>query len=150
MLLLFLQLLLLVCSSSRAKCKCSCNTWYIYLTISTVMLNPDGDVLLLCEGDFFTITCVTDTGFLLWSLGHSTKSFSNILPVSNTLTKLNNSVTVVLVSSSVDQFTSVATVLEAQSTLNGTVLSCKDNGDDDGAPKVGMKFLIAGMMSRYL
>ena len=91
----------------------------------------------------FTITCVTDTGALLWSLGDSTKTFSNILPISNTLTKLSNSVTVVLVSSSVDQFTSVATVLEAQSTLNGTVLSCRDNGNGDG-PEERKTFLIAG------
>ena len=113
------------------------------LCYSTVTLYPDDDVLSLCEGDFFTITCVTDTGILLWSLGDSTKSFSNILPISNTLTKLSNSVTVVLVSSSVDQFTSVATVLEAQSTLNGTVLSCRDNGDGDGLEE-SKTFLIAG------
>ena len=107
------------------------------------MLYPDGDVLSFCEDDAFAIRCVTDTGLLIWSLGDSTATFSHILHSVGSMINIGNSIIVTLVSSSVDQFTSVATVLEAQSTLNGTVLSCKDNGNG-GASKAGTTFLIAG------
>ena len=110
------------------------------------MLYPDGDVLSLCEGDAFAIRCVTETGLLLWSLGDSAVTFSHILHSVGSTNNLGNSVIVTSVSSSVDQSISVATVLEAQSTLNGTVLSCKDNGSG-GGPKAGTTFLIAGIFN---
>ena len=92
----------------------------------------------------FAIRCVTDTGLLIWSLGGSTVTLSHaILHSVGSTNNLGNSVIVTLVSSSVDQSTSVATVLEAQSTLNGTVLTCKDNGSGGGV-KAGTTFLIAG------
>ena len=116
---------------------------FIEHVISTVTLYPDGDVLSFCEDDAFAITCVTNTGLLVWSSGDSTVTFSHILHSVGSSSKLDNSVTFVLVSSSVSQFTSVATVLEAQSTLNGTVLSCKDNGNEDD-PEESKTFLIAG------
>ena len=119
---------------------------YLFIghVISTlVTLYPDGDVLSFCEGDVFTITCVTDTGVLIWSLNDGAVTYSHILHSVDRTNSFGNSVIVTLVSSSVDQFTSVATVLEAQSTLNGTVLSCKDNGDGDGL-KESKTFLIAG------
>ena len=97
------------------------------------MLYPDSDVLSFCEDDAFAIRCVTDTGLLIWSLA---VTFSHILYSVGSTNILWNSVIVTLVSSSVDQSTSVSTVLEAQSTLNGTVLSCKIN-DSEGAPKAG-------------
>ena len=118
----------------------------MYNVISTVMLYPDGDVLSFCEDDAFVIRCVTNTGLLVWSFGDITATFSHLIH-SSTAVGLGNSVTVVLVSSSANQFTSVATVLKAQSTLNGTVLSCKDNGDDEGGPEARTKFLIAGMFN---
>ena len=99
-----------------------------------------------CEDDAFAIRCVTDTSLLIWSLGDSTVTFFHILHSVGRTYNLGNSVIVTLVSSSVDQFTSVATVLEAQSTLNGTVLSCKDNGIGGGV-KAGTTFLIAGIFN---
>ena len=136
-----------------------CASTVIYCGISPVMLYPDdGDVLTLCGNDVLSITCVANNGQLRWSLDGTDKTFSHILD-SNNPVYLGNSVTVVLVSSSMESSTSVAIVSEAKSTLNNSVLTCSDAGTSTkrktfliaGTPYIGIiviKIVILGAPSK--
>ena len=104
------------------------------------MLYPDGDdVLTLCGNDVLSITCVTDNGTLRWSLQEVTKTFSHLLP-SNIPGNLGDYIFIVLVSSSVESYTSVATVAKVQSNFNNTILTCSD-----GVLTKAKTILIAGV-----
>ena len=86
----------------------------------------------LCVGDNFTLTCVTDTGTLIWNrVGGYTRTFSNELPgIFNQPSSLGDHITVypIIVSSSV--ITSVANITGAPLALNGTVIQCRDGLGD--------------------
>ena len=87
-----------------------------------MVLYPHGSEISLCEGAVLSLTCVSDTGHINWSLGGTSKTFWSV----SSPFALDDSVIVTPVSESAGVFTSVATVVQAPATLNGTVLECSD------------------------
>ena len=79
----------------------------------------------ICAGDNFTLTCVTDTGTLVWQrVGGYTKTFdvnSSVNPA-----PLGDHITVYPTSVSGSVITSVANITRAPLALNGTVIQCRD------------------------
>ena len=98
----------------------------------------DNDVLTLCGNDVYAVRCVTDNGRIIWSYSGATVTFSHL--IHNDPVHLGNSIFVLLVSSSVESYTSVATVTKVQSILNNTILTCSD-----GVLTKAKTFLITGV-----
>ena len=95
------------------------------------MFYPNTSEVNLCAGDKFTLTCVSDTGTLVWNrVGGSTKTFSNALPV-NQPSSLGDHITVYPTNVSSSVITSVANITGAALALNGTVMQCRDNRCDN-------------------
>ena len=83
-----------------------------------VVFYPVRGVVTACEGDTLTLTCVTDTGILYYRLVFIGSKFFKFY---------SSAIAVKLMSVSTSGvFTTVATVIEASPTLNGTVITCKD------------------------
>ena len=98
-----------------------------------VFFYPSTSVVKICAGGNYTLTCVTDTGTLVWRVGYLTKTFSNALP-ENRPSSLGDHITVYATNLSSSVITSVANITGAPVALNGTVIKCKDN--DDSKEKV--------------
>ena len=81
----------------------------------------------LCARDNFTLTCVTDTGTLIWRVGDLTKTYSNT--IANHLSSFGDHITVYPTSVSSSNITSVANITRASLALNGTMMQCRDNND---------------------
>ena len=104
-----------------------------------VSFYPNTSVVEICAEGNFTLTCVTDTGTLVWHrVGNLTlKTFSSVIqdyniPIAN---HLGDHITVYLTNVNDSVITSVANITRAPLALNGTVIQCKDNGDDGSASK---------------
>ena len=107
---------------------------YMYFVIfNSVLFYPNTSSVDLCAGDNFTLTCVTDTGTLVWGVGDSTITFSKALPM-NQPSSLGDHITVYLTNISSSVITSVANITGAPVALNGIVIQCRDN--DDSKEKV--------------
>ena len=89
-----------------------------------------------CAGDNFTLTCVTDTGTLVWHrVGGYTKTYSSATQEHNVPSPLGDHITVYPTNVSGSVITSVANITRASLALNGTVIQCRDSGDDGSASK---------------
>ena len=81
---------------------------------------PNTSEVEICAGDNFTLTCVTDTGTLVWSVGGYTKTYSSVTP--NVPSPLGDHITVYPTNVSGSIITSVANITRAPLALNGTVI----------------------------
>ena len=91
---------------------------------------PNTSVVEICSGDNFTLimTCVTDTGTLVWDrVGGYTKTYTNTIP-NNPLSQLGDHITVYVTRVSGSNITSVANITRASLELNETVIQCRDDG----------------------
>ena len=97
--------------------------------VISVLFYPNTSIVNLCAGGDFTLTCVTDTGTLVWIVGGNTKTFSNAVPV-NQPSPLVDHITVYPTNVSSSVITSVANITGAPLALNGTVIQCRDGVGD--------------------
>ena len=97
--------------------------------VLSVLFYPNTSIVNLCVGGDFTLTCVTDTGTLVWSVGGYSRTYSKALPV-NQPSSFGDHITVHATNVSSSNITSVANITGAPVALNGTVIQCRDNGGD--------------------
>ena len=97
----------------------------------------------ICAGENFTLTCVTDTGTLVWyRVGGSIKTFNVHSSNVATCTPLGDHITVYSTSISGSVITSVANITRAPLALNRTVIQCIDRlWEEMGAQPVGFEKL---------
>ena len=115
-----------------------------YISVS-VFFSPSASVVEICAGGNFTLTCVTDTGILVWHrVGGLTKTFSSV--THNKPSPLGDHITVYPISSFGSVITSVANIKRAPLALNGTVIQCRDHGDD-GSVNNEKTLLVAGKIN---
>ena len=100
----------------------------------SVFFYPNTSVVEICSVDNLTLTCVTDTGTLLWYRGEYNNIFSTVLMVSND-GQLGDYIRVYEINVSGSVITSVANITRAPLALNGTVIQCRDSGDDEASGK---------------
>ena len=95
-----------------------------------MLFYPSTSVVEICSGGNFTLTCVTDTGTLVWHRvgGYIKTYYTNIVELQST--PLGDHITVYPTNVSGSYITSVANITRAPLALNGTVIQCRDNGDD--------------------
>ena len=87
----------------------------------------------ICTGGNFTLTCVTDTGTLVWyRVGGYTQTYSSVIQEHNVPSPLGDHITVHPTNVSGSVITSVANITRAPLALNGTVIRCRDNGNGIG------------------
>ena len=99
----------------------------------------------ICAGGNFTLTCVTDTGTLVWHrVGGYTKTFSSVTQKHNLPSPLGDHITVYLTNVSGSVITSVANITRAPLALHGTVIQCRDSGNDHSAFGKEKTLLVSG------
>ena len=99
-----------------------------------MLFYPNTSVVESCAGGNFTLTCVTDTGTLVWHrVGGYSKTYSSVTP--NIPSSLGDHITVYPTNVSGSVITSVANITRAPLALNGTVIQCRDSGNDLSARK---------------
>ena len=98
-----------------------------------MLFYPNASVVEICAGGNLTLTCVTDTGTLVWHrVGGYTKTFSSVVTPNNPA-QLGDHITVYPTNASDSVITSVANITRAPLALNGTVIQCRDGGNDGTA-----------------
>ena len=95
-----------------------------YVFVVSVMFYPSASAVEICTGDNFTLTCVTDTGTLVWRAGGIVKTFD--VHSSGAPASLGDHIIVYLTTISGSGITSVANITGAPVALNGTVIQCMD------------------------
>ena len=114
--------------------------------VSVLLFYPNTSVVEICAGDNFTLTCVTDTGTLVWyRVGSITKTFVGIFEYHHVPSPLGDHITVCVTSVSGSVITSVANITRAPLALNGTVIQCRDSGDD-GSASIEKTLLVSGKL----
>ena len=109
-----------------------------------VTFYPKTNVVEICAGGNHTLTCVTDTGTLVWyRVGGLTKTYYTSVgdPIP---TQLGDHITVYLTNVNDSVITSVANITRAPLALNGTVIQCSDSGNDHGAFDKEKTLLVSG------
>ena len=97
-----------------------------------MLLYPNASVVEICAGDNLTLTCVTDTGTLVWyRVGGLTKTFSSVIQKLNVANQLGDHITVYLTNVSSSDIKSVANITRAPLALNETVIQCSDSGNGE-------------------
>ena len=82
-----------------------------------------------CEGDPLAISCVTDSGKLIWTIKSFgfTKAYSNTTYNNDRETYFEDIISFRLINVTGSVFTSVATAIRLPLFLNGVVINCSDN-----------------------
>ena len=93
-----------------------------------MFFSPSTSIVNLCAGNNFTLTCVSDTGTLVWNRdGELTITYSS--STHNVPGPLGYSITVYPANVFGSVITSVAIIDGASLSLNGTVIQCRDSGN---------------------
>ena len=87
---------------------------------------PNASIVTICEGATLTLTCITDTGELIWSTPSGEKSYHGYSEVNIPL-KIGDHITVWLTSKSNSTLTSTANITKLSDVPNGTVITCQDS-----------------------
>ena len=95
-----------------------------FVFVVSVLFYPSARAVEICAGDNFTLTCVTDTGTLVWIVGGIVKTFD--VHSSGAPASLGDHIRVYLTSISGSVITSVANITRAPAALHGTVIQCLD------------------------
>ena len=103
--------------------------WYIQYSLICcfflVSFFPNTSVVTICNENTLTLTCVTDTGLLIWATPFGGKSFFDAVQI-NVQIPLGDNITVQLTHVSGAILTSVANIAGPPDILNGTVITCRD------------------------
>ena len=104
------------------------NQWF---PLFPVVLSPTGGVVKVCKGDPLAISCVTDTGKLVWSIKSSgfTKAYTRQLITESNDNEVyfEDTISFRLINVSGNVLTSVATAIRLPLSLSGTVITCSDH-----------------------
>ena len=108
-----------------------------------MLFSPSTSVVEICAGGNFTLTCVTDTGTLVWyRVGSYNKTYSSVsysIP-----SPLGDNITVYPISSFGPVIKSVAIIKSAPLALNGTIIQCRDSGNNEAAVRKEKTLLVSG------
>ena len=117
---------------------------FAVLLFQCFSIQTQASVVEICAGDNYTLTCVTDTGTLVWyRVGGLTKTFSSVTP--NVPSSLGDHITVYPTNVSGSVITSVANITRAPLALNRTVIQCRDSSYDGAVGEVkACTLLISG------
>ena len=144
-----LFLVIAQCVSAEGKSYyCMYSLLILFFFSVLVFFSQNTSVVEICAGGNFTLTCVTDTGTLVWyRIGSIAKTFN--VHSSDNPAPLGDHITVYLTSVSGSYITSVANITRAPLALNGIVIQCIDrSGEEMGFHPVGNEktLLVSGIM----
>ena len=136
------------------------NIHYVVGTAASLVVSllvsffPNTSVIAICDENTLTLTCVTDTGLLIWSTPFGQKTYILTSHI-NVQVQLGYDITVQLTHVSGAILTSVANISGPPNILTGTVIRCKDGfpGTDVKIKtllKPGMQYSIHIIMLMYM